>query len=136
MESLEARVVALVEELQDALGATSVRIEAWMPVIETVSITLEDGAWVVSDRGETHGWLSRGDDDTYARWNPSVVENVCRDRRVEVVVEPEGDGFADRIVLVRRPAGSHGLVEAATALSEAIDEIFGAHLVVGVEDAT
>src|SRR5205823_9376235 len=92
---------------------------------ETVYVERDNDQVVITDRGETYGYLSRGTDDTYdvALLNEEQARSICARHGVDF------DGTKDHELLRRisRKLGeTDDVAGAVQAVAAAIDEIFKA----------
>jgi len=126
------RARRLLGEASDLLGEGRVLLQIWSsPVIEWVYVGAEDDSVVVSDNGETFGWISglRSPGDSYLPWSTEKATTACTRFGVEVVDEGEEGYSAFRLARPVRPRES--LAEIVQSVALAIDGTLALHTAPG-----
>ena len=114
-------------ELRDLLLATAsafnchaVALRCDHSNLETVYVSLRDGALVVTDRGETFRYLETGDDAEYSTVSLSQARSICERHGVEVRSDdPEAYATLEREVLEATP-----VADVVARVAAAVDEVF------------
>ena len=129
--AVAARVDQLLREASEVLGCEAIAIRCDCENLETVYVEREDDQIVITDRGETYGYLSRGTDNTYdlTLLSDENARSICARHGVDFDVTSD----AELLPRISRPIGEANDVPGAVqAVAAAIDEIFEAALQPGL----
>jgi len=111
----------LLREASALVGCEDVSIRCWHALLEVVYVERREGDLVVTDRGETYQYLSRGDDSTYdmSLLDDDSVREICGKHGVELdTSDPELFPRIERHLSPDDDAAS-----AVTAVAQAIDRV-------------
>jgi hypothetical protein len=111
----------LLRDASDLLGCEEVSFRCWLPVLEVVYAEHDGDQIVITDRGETYQYLSRGDDSTYdiALLDEVTAREICQRYGVELdTSDPE---LLPRIQ--RKLTRADDVPAVVAAVGEAIDRI-------------
>jgi hypothetical protein len=88
--------------------------------LETVYVSVREGALVVTDRGETFRYLEPGDNADYSTVSLAQARSICEHHGVEVRSDdPELYATLEREVLKTTP-----IADAIARVASAVDELF------------
>ena len=127
-EQDDGRIRRLLTEASQLLGEGRVLLQIWSsPLVERVFVGLEDDRVVVSDDGQTFGWIAgeRPVDEPYLPWSTEKARSASGRFGVEVVDEG-GDRY--EAYRLRRTLGPYeSLADLVQAVAQAIDGTLALH---------
>jgi hypothetical protein len=120
----DAEIKDLLQRLRLGFQQSNVTLKCDCDNLETVYVSLgEDGKVIVSDRGESIAYLSRGTDSTYRPLADSDFERVAEicQRLGVSLVNDDSEGYP-RIECER--AFDESVTEAIPRVADAVDQLF------------